>query len=68
MQELEKQLNCALKDTFPASDPVSIGEPTGDTPDRPAERRAPVIDRKLVDKLAQEVRRKQQRKVERKAG
>lgn len=54
--ELEKDLDQALKDTFPASDPVSVGEVTSDTPDRPIDRRPAEINRAAVDKLAEEVR------------
>jgi hypothetical protein len=53
--ELEKQLDRALENTFPASDPVSIGDVTSLKPDRPMDRQAPKIDRALVDKLAKEV-------------
>ncbi|MCC7252736.1 hypothetical protein [Hyphomicrobium sp.] len=56
--ELEKELDEALEATFPASDPVSIGEATSDEPDRPVDRRPPNIDKRLVDKLAKEVARK----------
>lgn len=53
--ELEKELDQALEATFPASDPLAIGEETSDDPDRPASRQAPKIDKKLVDTLAKEV-------------
>jgi len=53
--ELEKQLDQALEDTFPASDPISIGDVTTATPDRPLHRKPAAIDRDLVDRLAQEV-------------
>ncbi len=53
--ELEKQLNEALKETFPASDPVNVGDVTSDTPDRPINRRTAKIDRAIVEKLAKEV-------------
>jgi hypothetical protein len=53
--ELEKQLDNALQFTFPASDPVSVGDVTSDTPDRPEDRRPPKIDKALVEKLAKEV-------------
>lgn len=56
--ELEKELDEALEATFPASDPVRIGEETADGPDRPAGRQAPKIDKKLVDELAKEVAEK----------
>lgn len=56
--ELEQQLDSALQDTFPASDPVAVGEVSGETPERPRDRQAPTIDKALVDKLAREVGRK----------
>jgi hypothetical protein len=36
--ELDQQLDDALKQTFPASDPISVGQPTGFIPDRPVEK------------------------------
>lgn len=56
--ELEQQLDSALQDTFPASDPVAVGEVSGETPERPLDRQAPAIDKALVDKLAREVGKK----------
>ena len=53
--ELDRQLESALENTFPASDAVTIGDVTALTPDRPADRQAPKIDRALVDRLAKEV-------------
>jgi hypothetical protein len=57
-KELDSELENALEATFPASDPVSIGEGTSDKPDRPANRRPAQIDKHLVDELAAEVARK----------
>ena len=53
--ELEAQLDKALEATFPASDPVTVGDVTAECPDRPADRRPAAIDKALVDKLATEV-------------
>lgn len=53
--ELEKELDDALENTFPASDPVAVGDATSDSPDRPAHRQPAKIDRALVEKLAREV-------------
>ena len=53
--ELERQLDDALKQTFPASDPVSVGEPTAFIPDRPVDRRAPLTDAELVNELVANV-------------
>ena len=41
--ELEKQLDDALQQTFPASDPVTVGEPTAFIADRPAHRQTPLL-------------------------
>lgn len=59
--ELEEQLDSALQDTFPASDPVTVGEVSGETPERPADRQAPAIDKALVEKLAREVAKKKKK-------
>ena len=53
--ELERQLLDALRQTFPASDPVTIGEPTAFIPDRPVDRQAPLTDTELVNELAANV-------------
>ncbi|MGE0765861.1 MAG: hypothetical protein AB7L90_05315 [Hyphomicrobiaceae bacterium] len=50
-------LDEALDATFPASDPVTVGDETGDEPSHVAkERRAPLLDEELVKKLAREVK------------
>lgn len=54
--ELDQQLEDALEHTFPASDPVSVGQPTSTKPDRPAHRRAAALDTVLVHDLAARVR------------
>ena len=53
--ELEKQLDKALQETFPASDPGHVGIFTAGEPDRPIGRRPARIDKALVDKLAKQV-------------
>lgn len=53
--ELEDQLTTALEETFPASDPVAVGEVSAEAPDRPLHRKPAKIDRALVDRLAAEV-------------
>jgi hypothetical protein len=53
--ELERQLDDALEQTFPASDPVSVGKPTAFIPDRPVDRQAPMTDTNLVNELAANV-------------
>ena len=57
-KELDQQLGKALEATFPASDPVAVGQPTGDEPVRPLNRKPPLIDMDLVDKLAREASEK----------
>lgn len=54
-EELESQLEDALEHTFPASDPFAVGEPTSSEPERPLNRRPALIDKDLVDELAQKV-------------
>lgn len=56
--ELEAQLDDALQETFPASDPVTVGDVSGETPERPENRQAPHIDKALVERLAREVENK----------
>ena len=44
-RKLDAQLDDALGETFPASDPVSVGHSTStEPPARPTDRKAPVID------------------------
>ena len=52
--ELDKQLDTDLKQTFPASDPLPIGEPSTE-PDRPIDRRPALLDKELVHQLADNV-------------
>jgi hypothetical protein len=58
--ELDKQLDDALKGTFPASDPVTIGEAHGAEPDRPIGRKPALLDKDLVRELADHLKRKEQ--------
>jgi hypothetical protein len=45
VKALEAQLDEALMETFPASDPIAVGHPTGQEPvGSPIDRRAPVLD------------------------
>ena len=53
--ELDKELDEALKATFPASDPVAVGETTSTEPDRPLNRRPAKLDLELVNELARHV-------------
>lgn len=59
--ERDKELDKALEQTFPASDAVNVTQETKSDFDRPVHRRAPAIDKELVDKLAAEVAEKQRR-------
>ena len=53
----EDRLDEALAETFPASDPVAAGCPTGtEPPSRPADRRAPLIDAAEVAAIARRPR------------
>lgn len=56
--EQERDLTESLEETFPASDATSSNEPD-ETPVRPAHRRPPLIDEKLVQDLADEVAKDQ---------
>lgn len=53
--DLDGQLDDALQDSFPASDPVTIGEASATGPDRPPYRRPAMLDTELVDELARNV-------------
>lgn len=53
--DLDGQLDDALKDSFPASDPVTIGEASAAEPDRPLHRRPAALDTELVNELARHV-------------
>ena len=55
----EERLDRAISETFPASDPVAAGHPTGDEgqADARTDREAPLIDKNLVEELAKGVRR-----------
>jgi hypothetical protein len=53
--EIDKDLDEALKATFPASDPVAVGETTSTQPDRPLNRRPVKLDLELVNELARHV-------------
>lgn len=54
----ENRLDEALEETFPASDPISVGDVSHDPPEgRPVDRRPPEIDRELVRELARKSRK-----------
>ncbi|WP_409561255.1 hypothetical protein RLW55_07330 [Hyphomicrobium sp. B1] len=55
--EVDKELDEALKETFPGSDAIAV-DSRDDEPVRPADRKPPIIDKALVDKLAEEAKAK----------
>lgn len=55
--ELDKQLDEALEETFPASDTPAVGQPSTE-PDRPLDRRPARIDQELVAELARQLKRR----------
>ena len=57
--ELENELDRALKATFPASDPFTVGEVSGSEPDRPLHRKPAKLEKALVEELAAKARAKQ---------
>ena len=57
--ELDRELNDALKGTFPASDPVTIGDATSTEPDRPIGRKPALLDKELVHELADHLKQKE---------
>lgn len=56
--ELDQELDDALKGTFPASDPVAIGEVTSTEPDRPIDRKPALLDKELAHQLAEHLKKK----------
>lgn len=58
-REEEAKLDRAIKESFPASDPIAPGHSTGDddTPRGRVDRKTPPIDHALVERLAKDVRR-----------
>jgi hypothetical protein len=55
--EIDKQLNEALEETFPGSDAIAVDRQSGDVV-RPLGRKPPIIDKQLVEKLAEEAKAK----------
>lgn len=53
--DLDKELDEALKETFPGSDPIAV-DTTDDKPVRPVDRKPPIIDKELVDRLAEKAK------------
>lgn len=55
--DLDSQLTDALKDSFPASDPVSVGQ-TSTKPTGRIDRRPPKIDKQSVDETARRLEKR----------
>jgi len=53
--EVDKELDEALEETFPGSDAIAV-DTTEDKPVRPANRKPPVIDKELVEKLSEKAK------------
>ncbi|CAA2142669.1 hypothetical protein [Hyphomicrobium sp. ghe19] len=56
--QVDKELNEALKETFPGSDPIAVDRKE-DEPIRPVDRRPPLIDKDLVEKLSEKAKSEQ---------
>jgi hypothetical protein len=55
-EELDEQVHESLKETFPASDPPAIGQPTRKPPrGKRVNRKPPKLDKALVRRLAEKV-------------
>ncbi len=53
--ELDNELDEALDETFPGSDAIAV-DGKDDKPVRPIDRKPPLIDKDLVDKLAEKAK------------
>jgi hypothetical protein len=53
--DVDQALDEALEETFPGSDPIAVDK-TVDRPIRPVDRRPPVIDKDLVEKLSEKAK------------
>jgi hypothetical protein len=54
-KQLDAELDEALKETFPASDPIAVGDVSGEEADRPVHRKPAKLDTALVEELARNV-------------
>lgn len=59
--QLDEELDEALRETFPGSDPIAV-DVTDDKPSRPIERRPPQIDKQMVDDMARKVKKGHERR------
>jgi hypothetical protein len=53
--QVDKELNEALKETFPGSDPIAVDRKE-DEPVRPIDRRPALIDKALVETLSEKAK------------
>jgi hypothetical protein len=53
--EVDKELDEALDETFPGSDAIAVDR-KGDEPVRPVDRKPPLIDKDLVEKLSEKTK------------
>jgi hypothetical protein len=58
--QLDKDLDEALRETFPGSDPIAVDR-SDDKPIRPMDRRPPIINKQLVEQLAQKAKDRRKR-------
>jgi hypothetical protein len=56
--QVDNELNEALKETFPGSDPIAVDRKE-DEAVRPIDRRPPLIDKELVEKLSEQAKSEQ---------
>ena len=55
--EVDKELDEALEETFPGSDPIAVDN-ADEKAVRPANRQPPVIDKQLVERLSEKAKAK----------
>lgn len=60
-EQLEEELEAALEETFPASDPFSVGQASR-KPRRPVDRQPAPIDHAEVDRLARKLEERIERR------
>jgi len=57
-RQQDADLDGALEDSFPASDPVSVGQETGDEEAASRkDRKTPLLDVQLIEELARDLKR-----------
>jgi len=58
--QIDDDLDEALKETFPGSDPIAV-DARNDKAVRPVDRRPPVINKELVEELARKAKERRKR-------